>query len=178
MKPDAGLGKFLSGAVAGAALSFLYLIYGYQPPVITKLLDIPKEATALAMDIVAEEVLYNADAALADQQRVIAFKVGADPDFFREIDTATDNSFTNEVLRRRASRQANRLRISRTRFDKVLQYPALREHYEDRYKTNDPQQIKQHMFIDAIRKEPFLHQHLKKQFPGQTDEQLAAHILE
>ncbi len=178
MKPNAGLGKFFTGAIAGAALSFLYVVYGYQLPVVTKLLDIPKEATALAMDIVAEEVLYDADAALADQQRVIAFKVGSDPDFFREIDTATDNAFSNEVLRRRASRQANQLRASRTRFDKVLQHPALRKHYEDRYKTIDPQQIKQHMLIDAIRREPFLHQHLKKQFPGQTDEQLAAHILE
>ena len=178
MKQPGDIAKFLTGAVAGAALSFLYLVSGYQPPVVTKLLDIPKEATALAMDIVADYLLYDPAANLEEQQRAIAFKISADHDFFREIDAAIDNGFTNEVLRRRASRQATQLRASRTAFDRVLQYPNLRKHYADRYGTNDPRKIKQHMLIDAIRREPFLHQHLKKQFPGQTDEQLAARVLD
>ena len=84
MKPDAGLGKFLTGAVAGAALSFLYIIYGYQPPVVTKLIDIPKEVAVLAMDIVADEVLYDPNAVLADQQRAMAYKISADSGFYQK----------------------------------------------------------------------------------------------
>lgn len=178
MESNAGLGKFLSGAAVGGVLSFLYLVYGYQPPAVTRVFDIPKEAAAFAMSVVADEVLYDPAANLEDQQRAIAFKVGTDHKFFREVDAAIDNRFTNEVLRRHASDQAIELRIRYTAFDKIFEHAALRELYEKRYGTTDPTQLKRRMLIDAIRDETFLHRYLQGKHPGESDDRLAAHILE
>ena len=108
----------------------------------------------------------------------MADKIGADHDFFREIDAAIDNRFTTEVLRRRASRQASQLRIRHTAFDKIFSYAALRKHYETRYGTNDPKVLKRAMLIEAIRGQPFLYQYLQKRYPGLSDDELATRILE
>ena len=70
MKATEGMGKLASGAVIGVVLSFLYVQFGYKPPAAARLLDIPKEATALALDVVADSVLYDAASSLEDQREM------------------------------------------------------------------------------------------------------------
>ena len=79
-----GLGKLLSGAVIGVVLSFLYLQFGYKPPGAAKLVDIPQQVTGLMLAAVADNVLYDPESSLDDQQRAIAHKIGFDHRFFQE----------------------------------------------------------------------------------------------
>lgn len=79
------------------------------------------------------------------------------------VDAEFGHPFLAALYRKRAIREARRLRGQWSAFDTALDKPALRERLEKKYGTTDATALKQAMLAEALQREPFLKSWLVKQ---------------
>lgn len=81
--------KTFIGLVIGSVLTFLFLKFGYTPPVT---FQIPEKLKAIPEQLIASSFIEDVDSTLEQRQKGIAILIKYGPDYFIEIDNAICNS--------------------------------------------------------------------------------------
>lgn len=168
------LGKLIVGALIGAGVTYAYVRFGYKPPAVVQLAE---RVTDGAVSTTATMSLYNPDANEDERHRALAVYLGKEPEVLIEIDRELDGRIMDEVLRRKALRQAKLLKHQMTAYDAALARPALREVLEKKYGASGDDQLKRRMLAAAIRKEEFLYWYLQRSLPDRNDEHFVDVVL-
>lgn len=169
-----GWWKFIVGVLFGVVLTYLYVRFGYQLPGVARL---PATLSAEAIVATAESTLYDVNAPPENRRRALAVIVGQRPELFVDVNDQLDDRFYDEVIRRRAVREAKLLKASHSAYGKVLAKSALRAVYEKRYAETNDERIKRRMLIDAIRDKPLLSEWLDRRFPEADADRQAEIVL-
>lgn len=173
-RDDSSSWGFFAGLATGVALSWMYVRYGYEP---NNVVTLPAKVTSAAISITAESDLYNWDVTPEVRQRAAAVVLGQNPGTFIELDNATGNVLTKEMLRQKAERLAKLAKAKFDAYDMALDKPALRKALQRKHGAGDNETIKRRMLIDDIEGETFLHGYLTRRFPHATSQDLADIVL-
>ena len=175
MATDSGsIGKFLVGMLAGVALTGLYVRFGYKLPGI---LGLGKKLSENAIVTTAEIDLYDHEQAEDVRKRALAVVIGQRPELFMELDASGGNRIYEEVLRRKAVREAKLLKGRLTAYDAALSKPALRRHFEKKHRVSGTETLKRSMLKSDLRDEDYLYGYLTRRFPDASLDQLADIVL-
>ncbi len=121
---ESTLWGFVGGLLAGVLLASLYVRYGYQP---RNVLTLPAQVTSAAVSMTAGADLENWDLSPEVRQRAAAVILSLNLDRLIELDDATDNVLTRELLRQKAVRAVQAARSRVHAYDMAVGKPALRE---------------------------------------------------
>jgi len=171
-EPDS-VGRFLIGVGVGIAITWGYVRFGFELPGIA---DLPGKVTSAAISMTADADLENWELPLEGRQRAAAVVFAQNPDRLIEIDNALDHAVLNELWRTKAVRRAQILNSTCTGYDKVLSQPALRDRYERKFNTTDPDVIKARLLEQEIREDLFLHGYLVRFWPDDSPADRAARV--
>lgn len=175
MRNDSNLlTKIVCGALMGVALTWAYVRFGFELPGVAR---IGAKVTSEAVIATAEVDLYDVHAPLQTRQRALAVVMGQKPELFIEVDGALGNQFFEEVIRRKAVRQAKLLKGRLRAYDMALDKPALRAMYEKRFHVKDTEILKRRMLLADVRDEEILHRYLKRHFSQATLDELTGVVL-
>ena len=154
--------KLISGAVIGIVLTWAYVRFGYKLPGIAQ---IGATVTSEAAIATAEAQFYDPAADVAARKRALATIIANQPELLIELDDAVGNRLFDELLRRKAVRQAKLLKHRDRAYDIALEKPALRKLYEKKYGVTDLNLLKRKMFIADIARNEILAEYLGRHFP-------------
>ena len=169
--------KAFVGLIMGSGLTFLFLEFGFTPPVPFQL---PDKLKAIPVQIIASSFLEDADSELKQQQHAVATLIKYDSNYFVEIDNAIANRFTKEAMNKIANRKVQLLKNYSTGITRAFdakKYPALRKHLEKRYGVTDEGALSKKVMVERIREDAFVHKILQERFPESSDEEIAETIL-
>ncbi len=161
--------KPVIGIVIGIILTFLYIRFGWTPPVLLQLMNVVKSLPDM---VIAESILSNPSATPAQQQRAIITLIKYDDKLYKDIDA--EIGFTGMVIRKRVDRKLLLLRNEMKASDRIKKFPNLRDSMTERYGGEDWQKG---WYARRIRKDKFLSYHLKQMFPESSIEEIAKELL-
>ncbi len=159
--------KFFTGTALGAALAFVFVRFGLEPPAITKLPDKLK-ANLVATAVEAE--LYDLDAPEDVRQRALKVYFDNRAGDAAKLDAEAGHPFLAALYRDRATREARQLNAAWGGYDAVLAKPALRAALERKYGKTEDDPLKLAMFLDALARQPFLKTWLEREHGDVTAE--------
>lgn len=152
--------KFILGVVFGAGLAVGYVRYNIELP---EYLQLPDKLRGGLVSTATEGVLYDLDRDIAERRRALEVMFANRPDHAVKVDAEFEHPFLEALYRRRAVREARRLRGQWSAYDVGLDKPALREVLERAHGSSDTLVIKQRMLVKALNESyPFLKQWLEK----------------
>lgn len=170
--------KSFVGLLVGCLLTYAVLEFDYSTP---DIIDLPNKVKALPEQLIASIFIEDPKASLAQKQKAIAILVKNSEDYFIEIDNASNNQFTLAAVNKITEQRISLVKTYTVQFAKVLtsdDYPSLKQHIINRYQTSSVNELKVKVLIEQIIQDAFLHEELKKRYSGQSDEQIAKHILQ
>jgi hypothetical protein len=146
--------KFILGVVFGAGLAIGYVKYNVELP---EYLQLTEKLRGNLVSTATEGELYDLDRDIETRRRALEILFANRPDFAVEVDAEYRHPFLEALYRRKATRQARRLRSQWSAFDVGLSKPALRGKLETRHGTTDTETLKQRMLVAALDESyPFL----------------------
>lgn len=169
-----GIWRFVGGMLFGVILTAGYVKYAFELPAIFTLGDKIAEATIVTT---AEIDLYDLNKPMDVRMRALSVVLGQQPDKIIELDQQFNHLLLNELYRRKAERQAKHLKHTYDAYDKVFEHEALVKTYERKFRTTDPDALKQCMLLDQLTKEDFLNAYLRENYPDVTAEKTLQLIL-
>lgn len=152
--------KFILGVLFGAGLAVGYVRYSIELPEYLQLTD---KLRGNLVSTATEGELYDLGRDIETRRRALEIFFANRPDFAVRVDAEFGHPFLAALYRKRAIREARRLRGQWSAFDTALDKPALRERLEKKYGTTDATALKQAMLAEALQREPFLKSWLVKQ---------------
>lgn len=168
------LGKLIVGVLIGMGLSYAYVRFGYKPPAVVQ---IAENVTDSAIASTATMTLYSPSVTDAERRRALALYLSKEPETLIDIDRAMNGAVMQEVLRRKALRQAKVMKHQMSAYDVALQKPAIRRSLERKHGATDLHELKHRMLAAAIKREEFLYWYLKQVCLSQADQNLVNVVL-
>jgi hypothetical protein len=162
----------LLGVTFGVVLTLLYVRYGYTPPWFLQLIG---KFSSIPERTVVEITLDNPESSLAEKQRAIVTRIAHDSEFYIEIDNATDNRFTTEVIKRKIKRKFLILQGYVEGLETLEEREGIREKLKNR--PGGIRGVKIEMIAKQILGEPLLLQDLKEKYQTSSPKEIAEKIL-
>jgi len=169
--------KAIMGVIFGSILTYVFIQYGYAPPVIIQL---PNKIKEVSENVIASTFIEDTQTSLEQRQKAIAILIKNDVKYFIEIDNAIGNRFSTEAIEKIVRRRVRILRNYNRAFEISFangKNKAVRVRMEKIYGTTNVETLKEKIIVKRIRKDPLLYALLKKRFPGYSDMKLAQIIL-
>lgn len=148
-----GIGGFVTGLAAGAALAFGYVHFGAELP---GWLTLPDRLKANLISTTVEDRLYDLSAPADAQRRALEVYFDNRAKDAAAHDAAAGHPFLSALRRARAKREARQLVTAWGGYDLALAKPSLRQALERKHGSGDDHALKAAMLAEALAKRPFL----------------------
>ncbi|MBI1210041.1 MAG: hypothetical protein GC190_01140 [Alphaproteobacteria bacterium] len=161
--------KYLTGTALGAAMAFAFAAFNVEPPPILKA---PARLKANIVATAVEGQLYDLDGDLAARERALEVYLKNRARDAVKLDGEAGHPFLTLLVRARARHEALELLAGWSAYDKVLAQPALRATLEHKYGSEDSDELKRVMLLEALDRKPLLKSWLAKTTVAATAENL------